>query len=61
MLFFRPLNASEKAQRSFSVVDVPGSRDVVVKEKPNSSITKTFNFDRAFGPASTQVKDAKIS
>jgi len=37
------------------VVDVPGGKEVVVKEKPNSSTTKTFKFDRAFGPSATQV------
>ena len=56
----RPLNSSEKSQRSCSVVDVPSGKEVVVKEKPNSSTTKTFKFDRAFGPLSKQVKYRSI-
>lgn len=52
--YFRPLNQSEKDQRSYAVVDTPGSREVSLKEKTNSSMTKTFNFDRVFGPKSNQ-------
>jgi len=50
----RPLNSAEKAARSWSVLDTPGTREVVVKEKANSSMTKTFNFDRVFGAGSNQ-------
>ena len=52
--FFRPLNSTEKNSRSWSVLDTPGTREVVVKEKSNSSLTKTFNFDRVFGTNSAQ-------
>jgi len=51
----RPLNKDEKAARSYSVLDCPGTREVIVKEKPLSSLTKTFNFDRVFGPSSKQL------
>ena len=51
---FRPLNSTEKNSRSWSVLDTPGTREVVVKEKSNSSLTKTFNFDRVFGTNSAQ-------
>jgi len=36
------------------VVDTPGSREVVVKEKQTSSLTKTFHFDKVFGTTSAQ-------
>ncbi|XP_040583693.1 kinesin-like protein KIF11 [Lepeophtheirus salmonis] len=45
----RPLNKSEKASRSYSVVDTDGKK-VIVKEKSNSSLTKTFSFNGVFGP-----------
>merc|ERR1719410_1159015 len=52
----RPLNKAEKDARSFSVVDCPNSREVTVKEKQFSSITKTFQFDRVFGTQSKQLE-----
>ena len=51
----RPLNEDEKAAGSYSVLDTPGTREVIVKEIPMSSLTKTFNFDRVFGPSSKQL------
>ena len=51
----RPLNKAEKDARSFSVVDCPNSREVSVKEKQFSSITKTFQFDQVFGTQSRQL------
>lgn len=51
----RPLNNTEKAARSYSVVDVPNHREISVKEKALSSLTKTFQFDRVFGPNSKQL------
>jgi len=53
----RPLNSSEKSQRSCSIVDTQGTREVVIKDKPTtlSATTKTFGFDRVFGPTSRQV------
>jgi len=37
------------------VVDCPNSREVTVKEKQMSSITKTFQFDKVFGIQSKQL------
>ena len=88
----RPLNQSEKHQRSCSIVDTQGTKEgekcttllvykyfmtnllepsielkifklkkmyisVVIKDKQStlSATTKTFGFDRVFGPASKQV------
>eukprot|EP00092_Neocalanus_flemingeri_P020555 GFUD01022268.1.p1 GENE.GFUD01022268.1~~GFUD01022268.1.p1 ORF type:complete len:1112 (-),score=327.91 GFUD01022268.1:215-3550(-) len=51
----RPLNKAEKEARSYSVVDCPNSREVTVKEKQMSSITKTFQFDKVFGIKSKQL------
>ena len=53
-LFFRPLNQTEKSQRSYAVLDTPGVREVEVKEKANSSVTKKFTFDRVFGHKAQQ-------
>jgi len=50
----RPLNTAEKNSRSTAILDTPGTREVVVKEKATSSLTKTFNFDRVFGTKSAQ-------
>ena len=52
---FRPLNAFEKSLKSFNVVDCPNNREVVVKERAVDKITRTFAFDRVFGPNSRQV------
>ena len=54
----RPLNNTEKEARSYSVVDCPNSREVTVKEKhlSSSSATKTFQFDKVFGPQSKQLE-----
>jgi len=49
------LNKAEKEARSYSVVDCPNSREVTVKEKQTSSITKTFQFDKVFGIQSKQL------
>jgi kinesin family protein 11 len=51
----RPLNETEKNQRSYSVVDTPNSREITIKEKSASSLTKTFQFDRVFGIKSKQM------
>jgi len=37
------------------VVDCPNSREVTVKEKQLTSSTKTFQFDKVFGPQSKQL------
>jgi len=52
----RPLNNTEKDARSYSVVDCPNSREVTVKEKQMSSLTKTFQFDKVFGAKSKQIE-----
>lgn len=51
----RPINNSERTQKSVSVVDVPSSKDVVVRERPQDKISKKFSFDRVFGPSSKQI------
>jgi len=50
----RPLNKTELNQRSYAVLDTPGVREVEVKEKATSSVTKKFTFDRVFGHKSQQ-------
>ena len=52
---FRPLNALEKSMKSLNIVDCPNNREVVVKERAVDKITRTFAFDRVFGPNSRQV------
>jgi kinesin family protein 11 len=52
---FRPLNSLEKSMKSLNIVDCPNNREVVVKERPTDKITRTFAFDRVFGPSSRQV------
>jgi len=41
--------------KSFNVVDCPSNREVVVKERVVDKNTRTFAFDRVFGPNSRQV------
>ena len=38
------------------MVDCPNSREVTVKEKQMSSVTKTFQFDKVFGAQSKQIE-----
>ena len=51
----RPLNQAERDKKSFSIVDIPSAREIVVREKPNSNLTKSYQFDRVFGPKSAQL------
>ena len=51
----RPLNKAEKDKKSFSIVDIPSAREIAVKEKPNSNMTKSYQFDKVFGPQSKQL------
>jgi len=51
----RPLNQAEKNVKAFSIVDIPSHREVVVKEKPSTNLTKSYQFDRVFGPKSQQL------
>ncbi|XP_063896935.1 kinesin-like protein Klp61F [Helicoverpa armigera] len=52
----RPLNQREKDIKSLGVIDVVNSREVVVRTSQQSSLTKKFTFDRAFGPSASQVQ-----
>ena len=52
---FRPLNTLEKSMKSLNIVDCPNNREVVVKERAVDKSTRTFAFDRVFGPNSRQV------
>ena len=51
----RPLNQAERDKKSFSIVEIPNAREIVVKEKPNSNMNKSYQFDRVFGPKSVQL------
>ena len=55
---FRPINAVEKKQCSYSVVDGSSDkREVTVKERLGiNPTTKTFNFDHVFPPEVKQVQ-----
>ena len=51
----RPMNSLEKNKNSLQVLDCPGNREVVVRERTANNLTKTFTFDRVFSPSSKQV------
>jgi len=51
----RPLNQTEKDKKAFSIVDIPSIKQIDVKEKPNTNLTKSYQFDRVFGPKSQQL------
>ena len=34
--------------KAFSIVNIPSHRKMVVKEKPNTNLTKPYLFDRVF-------------
>ena len=51
----RPLNKAEKDKKAFSIVDFPSIKQIDVKEKLHSSHTKSYQFDRVFGPKSQQI------
>ena len=51
----RPLNKAEKDKKAFSIVDIPSIKQIDVKEKPNTNLTKSYQFDRIFGPKSSQL------
>jgi hypothetical protein len=42
-------------EKTFSIVDITSCRVMVVKEKPNTNLTKSYQFDRVFGPKSQQL------
>ena len=50
----RPLNQNEKDKKAFSIVEIPSIKQIDVKEKPNTNLTKSYQFDRVFGPKSQQ-------
>ncbi|XP_059045924.1 kinesin-like protein Klp61F [Achroia grisella] len=52
----RPLNQRERDIKSLGVVEVVNNREVVVKQSQQTSLTKKFTFDRAFGPHAKQVE-----
>lgn len=52
----RPLNQAEKNVKAFNIVDTPTHREIVVKEKPNTNLTKSYQFDRVFGLKSQQLE-----
>ncbi|ALC44238.1 Klp61F [Drosophila busckii] len=50
----RPLNTRERCIRSTEVVNVISPKEIVTRHVLDSKLTKTFTFDRAFGPDSRQ-------
>lgn len=53
--FCRPMNSMEKSSKSFCAVECQQNREIIVRERPLDKFTKTFTFDRVFGPESKQV------
>ncbi|XP_047479172.1 kinesin-like protein Klp61F [Penaeus chinensis] len=51
----RPMNSMEKNSKSFSAVECQQNREIIVRERPLDKFTKTFTFDRVFGPESKQI------
>ncbi len=49
------MNSQEHAKHAAQVLDTPGSREVVVRDRSVNNVTKTFTFDRVFGASSKQV------
>ena len=55
---YRPRSNAEKKANSLNVVDSnsrKGEVQVKVKDTGDKSSTKTFTFDKVFGPNSTQI------
>ncbi|KAJ8711980.1 hypothetical protein PYW08_008934 [Mythimna loreyi] len=52
----RPLNQREKDIKSLGVIEVVNNREVVVRQSQQTSHTKKFTFDRAFGPNASQLQ-----
>jgi kinesin family protein 11 len=42
-------------EKTFSIVDITSNKEMVVKEKPHTNLTKFYQFDRVFGPKSQQL------
>ena len=53
----RPLNKAEKDKKAFSIVEFPSNKQIDIKEKKeiHSNLTKSYQFDRVFGPKSQQI------
>jgi hypothetical protein len=41
--------------KSVNIVDCPNNHEVIVRERAIDEITRTFAFDKVFGPSSRQV------
>ncbi|XP_063382671.1 kinesin-like protein Klp61F [Cydia fagiglandana] len=52
----RPLNQRERDIKSLGVVEVVNGREVVVRQSQQTTLTKKFTFDRAFGPNTKQIE-----
>ncbi|CAK1594187.1 unnamed protein product [Parnassius mnemosyne] len=52
----RPLNQRERDIKSLGVVEVVNGREILVRQSQQTSHTKKFTFDRAFGPHAKQVE-----
>ena len=44
---FRPLNQAKKNVKAFSIVVIT-SDQMVIKEKPHTNLTKSYQFDQVF-------------
>lgn len=57
-VYFRPLSNNEKKKGCFNVVDSsPQTKEIHVRERlGNISNTKTFHFDKVFGPNAKQIE-----
>ncbi|XP_014468318.1 PREDICTED: bipolar kinesin KRP-130-like isoform X2 [Dinoponera quadriceps] len=51
----RPINNSEKVGKSFSVLELPSNKEIVVRERPLDKHSRKFTFDKVFGPISKQI------
>ncbi|XP_050448393.1 kinesin-like protein Klp61F [Cataglyphis hispanica] len=51
----RPISNTEKVGKSFSVVELPSNKEVIVHERSQGTHSKKFTFDKVFGPSSKQV------
>lgn len=56
VIFNRPISSTEKVGKSFSVVELPSNKEVIVHERSQGTHSKKFTFDKVFGPSSKQVK-----
>ncbi|KAH0953690.1 hypothetical protein HN011_005552 [Eciton burchellii] len=51
----RPINNGEKIGKSFSALELPSNKEVVVHERIQDRHSKKFTFDKVFGPSSKQI------